>query len=593
MQRYKYVIGVVLFLLVTIIIYNITLPFPVRDGDIKEGYVDLVTHNLDKEGVMKLNGSWLFYHNAFVSYDEIISDDSAYVPELIYVPSDWNEQVINGAPVGSYAYGTYRLNIEVDPVSDKVLGLIVYDVLSAYQLFWNGELVAESGQISTDQEGAIGNILPKTIYIPVHQKDNTLTMYVSNYLQDAGGLWGEVYVGSAEDIHFMKLSSVALQMFFIGALLMMAFYHVVLFLLSRENKTSLVYGLFMLLLCMRELLVGERLFNHIFPGISFELRVSLEYITFYLSGMFFCAFLYYLYIDIFSKWIMKLIVTIMMTFTLITVFTPVSFFSKTLNIFQLIVIFISIYLLYVVVRGFSFENEGSDLILAGSIIVMAAVINDILYTERMIDTGYFVSAGVLFLAFCQSIVLAIINTKTHMQAIDYAKRNVVLTKMAKTDGLTGLYNHSTIYRALAEEVHHALTTQSSLTVAMLDIDYFKNVNDQYGHKVGDIVLKEVSDLIGACIRDDDVLGRYGGEEFMLILPRTTIDIAERVLERIRETVEAYPFNNGQVQITISIGAVSVTKNMPFTALVETADTMLYKAKNTGRNRVCTPLANKK
>ena len=119
---------------------------------------------------------------------------------------------------------------------------------------------------------------------------------------------------------------------------------------------------------------------------------------------------------------------------------------------------------------------------------------------------------------------------------------------------------------------------------MLDIDHFKKVNDNYGHNIGDIVLKTTADITGDLIRKVDIFARYGGEEFMILSPETGIEEALVIVERIRGAVETHSYTAG-VRITISAGVAEWSGEESELALIKKADEMLYIAKNMGRNRV--------
>ncbi len=178
--------------------------------------------------------------------------------------------------------------------------------------------------------------------------------------------------------------------------------------------------------------------------------------------------------------------------------------------------------------------------------------------------------------------------------------NGILTKVAVTDGLTGLFNHNHMKKTLEYEWHRAKRFDQELAVLMLDIDYFKKVNDTYGHGCGDIILQEMAELFRKRIRYTDTLGlnydkqdtmvaRYGGEEMVAILPDTSIFGATAVAEELRKTVENAVFICGEkkVRITISVG-VSVNSgqnDVGWQDILERADAALYIAKESGRNKV--------
>jgi len=171
--------------------------------------------------------------------------------------------------------------------------------------------------------------------------------------------------------------------------------------------------------------------------------------------------------------------------------------------------------------------------------------------------------------------------------------NVHYNKMynlATRDDMTGSLNKKAIIEMLKEEFNRSQGHALSMSLLFFDIDHFKKVNDTFGHLAGDYILKETCSLImNKMIRQEDALGRYGGEEFVLVLRETPLQIAVDVAERLRTTIEKHPYahDGKDIPITISIGVVtmdSTTKNSE--DMIALADKALFDAKEQGRNRVC-------
>ena len=163
-----------------------------------------------------------------------------------------------------------------------------------------------------------------------------------------------------------------------------------------------------------------------------------------------------------------------------------------------------------------------------------------------------------------------------------------LSVKAATDGLTGLYNHDYFQSMLSQEILQSQRQQRNLSLIMIDIDHFKSFNDEWGHQVGDMVLKHVANLVKQTCRKSDIVARYGGEELSVILPETTFDLAMVVADRIRSRIENSPIDHegGKLGVTASLG-VSYLHDEVRTAdlLVKKADEALYSSKEHGRNRV--------
>lgn len=157
-----------------------------------------------------------------------------------------------------------------------------------------------------------------------------------------------------------------------------------------------------------------------------------------------------------------------------------------------------------------------------------------------------------------------------------------------TDSLTGLYNRRLFEDCLEREFLRAKRYKNNMSFAIIDIDFFKKVNDTYGHTTGDYILKEVAYLILQTFRKTDLVFRYGGEEFTVVITETPLEKAVIPLERLRKLIEEHVFrHNGiQINITISIGVSEVYENTDSVhKLFEDADRALYKAKENGRNRI--------
>jgi two-component system cell cycle response regulator len=166
--------------------------------------------------------------------------------------------------------------------------------------------------------------------------------------------------------------------------------------------------------------------------------------------------------------------------------------------------------------------------------------------------------------------------------------NEKLEKLATVDSLTGLYNRRAVLSRLRELISLANRYKEDFSLIMLDIDHFKNVNDRYGHLAGDEVLEEIATLVRRKVRDTDIVGRYGGDEFIIILPKTALASSWVVAERLRSTVEKAEMKDSAGSVfcvTVSQGLAGWERGEDATSLISRADEALYKAKAKGRNRV--------
>ncbi|HNR88489.1 MAG TPA: diguanylate cyclase [Spirochaetota bacterium] len=167
---------------------------------------------------------------------------------------------------------------------------------------------------------------------------------------------------------------------------------------------------------------------------------------------------------------------------------------------------------------------------------------------------------------------------------DLLNNNRRLENLAVTDSLTGLYNHNVIIDRLEGEVNMAHRYQTPLSVIMFDVDHFKRINDTYGHLIGDEVLVRISSVMRNRLRRVDVSGRYGGEEFLVILPHTEMKNGYFIADKLRKAVKDQQWSRSGLEVTISGGIAEFSDENP-RDLIEKADRLLYKAKEHGRNRI--------
>jgi len=167
-------------------------------------------------------------------------------------------------------------------------------------------------------------------------------------------------------------------------------------------------------------------------------------------------------------------------------------------------------------------------------------------------------------------------------------KNEELNQLLITDGLTKLYTRGYLMKKIREEKIRHKRYKASFSLIMCDIDHFKKVNDTYGHDAGDLILKGVSRLMEDASREQDNVARWGGEEFMILLPETTLEeayiVADRMLKALREKV--YTYEDQEISVTMSFGLATYEPKESIDDLIKRVDEKLYEAKESGRDRIC-------
>jgi diguanylate cyclase (GGDEF)-like protein len=178
-------------------------------------------------------------------------------------------------------------------------------------------------------------------------------------------------------------------------------------------------------------------------------------------------------------------------------------------------------------------------------------------------------------------VRSLLRLRGRFEALAIKQRE--LEQLSRTDGLTGLLNHKSIKERISEEFRRAQRHGDALGLLMVDLDHFKALNDRRGHPFGDRVLKMVSDVLAESVRETDLCGRYGGEEFAVVLPRTSLNGALTVAERIRSSIELSDFEGERMTLSVGVAGFPGSASSP-DLLLRAADEALYTSKREGRNR---------
>ncbi|MGE5403614.1 MAG: GGDEF domain-containing protein [Candidatus Saccharibacteria bacterium] len=206
-------------------------------------------------------------------------------------------------------------------------------------------------------------------------------------------------------------------------------------------------------------------------------------------------------------------------------------------------------------------------------------------TDRFVRYIDVITSFLFTIALTVALFIVYLNNyeNERLRVVEYSK---ILEEMATTDGLTRLYNHAHIHHILENRIHEAVRYGLKLSVIMMDLDHFKDVNDTYGHEFGNTVLFQVAQTLKGSVRTCDLVGRYGGEEFMIICPETGADGATILADRLREKIGSLNIGD-KVNITISGGVAELEPESERAAvhLIKQADDALYSAKNQGRNQI--------
>ncbi|MEN6386823.1 MAG: sensor domain-containing diguanylate cyclase [Phycisphaerales bacterium] len=229
------------------------------------------------------------------------------------------------------------------------------------------------------------------------------------------------------------------------------------------------------------------------------------------------------------------------------------------------------------------------------------------YNDRFSE-NYCTPTCIIAPLICNNRVVGVLNLADKVNAEEFSREDIAVVELfrfligssigninmyetsqvqARTDGLTGLVNHKTFYEQLEKELRRCQRYGGHVSTIMIDIDNFKTINDTFGHRAGDAAIKKISLKIASCVRKIDIAARYGGDEFAVILPNTTIEEAKTLAQRMVKEVSCGPimWEGNKIQLSISVGVGQYDSKFTPDEIAHCSDTALYAAKQAGKNTV--------
>lgn len=557
------------------------------------GLLDLT--DCSEEKIRHLDGEWLFI------------TENKTDPNLLRVPGNWRE--ITGTPNSS---GEYILRIKLpETASGKIGGLIIPELSQALEVRVNNRIVFSSGNMETGTADFTRNLIPF-----IMESEILISIKLKNSHFRNGGLFYVPLFGDFEQLKRHRETKFFIEALIMGGFLMVAIYHLMLFAWRYQNTSALYLGIAALLMIFRGLTTGENPIAILFPGFPWILDYRIEYISAYLTAV---ALLHFLDMTFpfrhrFVQSAISAVSGCIFAFSLITLVLPAAYISKTIYVLQGCMLSCFLLGLAIIIHAYKERKPASKLFFWGGVISILLFFADcayyLLFPIGILNSGL---SGMLIFLLVQTLVLSRIHGNaflraerlTHTLEDEVSKRTADLeetnrsleeeitqrkrieerlTVLSTTDPLTGAANRNKM-DALLEQNHKIfIRYKTGYGLIMFDVDHFKRVNDQYGHDVGDLVLKRIVTITNDAIRKCDVLARWGGEEFLTLMPTLEIEGTISAAERIRLALEKEKHPEVGL-VTASFGAGVPRENETMKDLLARLDGYLYKAKREGRNRV--------
>ncbi len=407
-----------------------------------------------------LDGEWDFYPNVLLTPLEVNQLSSTQTMES---PGLWKS-----IPQGnSIRFATYRLRL-INHQLPAVFSIRNHQIYSAFTLYLNGEKVLANGAVSSTKEMEVPGYHPRTV--SVHSNADTLdfVLQISNHHFRDGGIAESLVIGEAESLMRKNLGSAGFYFFLLGSLLIMAIYYLSLFVVLKKEQSSLYFSIFIFISILRILVTGQKILFFIFPSLSWEVMLRLEYSSFYIAPIFFILFFNAIYREEVKIYVVNMVMAISGVFTLLAIFTPVNFFTNTLLFYQIYLTLLGIALISWLIKALQHKKEGAEVLLLGIVILFITLLHDMAFVYGHIRGVELFPAGIFILILCQSYVLTIkfadINKENQAlwEELDFKNQNLEQLVKKRTMELEKQKDLLQITNTELEQQKHTMQNQSRI-----------------------------------------------------------------------------------------------------------------------------------
>ena len=560
--------GILLFSLI-----SISLPQKSVSG--REGTINLRSWNFSEDKLVSLEGSWQIVKSAFILPGNFQDFSSGRNGEYIKIP----DNILDVS--GKYGYCTLRFRI-ILPDDSESYGFRVSEILSASKIWINGEYKGEIGKVSETPENSLPQY--KILYLYDTPKEGSLdiVIHTSNYEIPYPRIMGITF-GRAQDIKEFAVKNLIVIAAKIGMLIFLIVTTLIMISLKNFGKHGYSYIFLCLFSLIRLCVLNERIVLYFFPDIGYEVISKIASITYYL-WLAFLARLFRNRSDDFSNKVYLTVFSMSVMISFVAFITPSVIYDRLGYLGQGAGVFLLMYILYYLSKKIITGEMTYVILLVGMLLLGISTINDILLNNRVVETIYFADNGMIIFLLIE-MYYEFKSKFIKLNRLEFlAEENLRIKEISVKDSLTGAYNRRFLDEFLRVSLKRFIEEGRRFSVIFIDIDKFKFINDKYGHTVGDLVLVDIVSLIKENIDKEDVLGRYGGEEFVVIIPDSKESVAIHKAEKIRIAVKNKIWDHGDFNLTVSLGVYENSKR-DLNEVYSHVDNLMYIAKRSGRNKV--------
>ncbi|MFT4810520.1 MAG: diguanylate cyclase (GGDEF)-like protein [Paraglaciecola sp.] len=594
------------------LIYHFSMALQPTTKQAYDGQVTIQSSDFSSRKTLALVGDWSFFWQQLLEPDQL--QGSIKKSTFIKGRGGWQSSTYN-QDYDAIGFATYHLDVALEKDANN-LAIRIPQIESAYRLYIDTEFMASGGLVTDTEPTGTPGFNTAIVRIPDGLNTFSITIQVSNYHSSWGGLWAPIVLGDADSLHTLQRDKVALSLFIMGALLITAIHSLIQFFLRPTDNIPLVFACLCLLFFLREFTVDHMSFALSALAGGFVLITKLNFLSFYAGIPTALYFFHLSYNQEFHRKFCCFIYVVSIVFSAFVLFFPTRYFGIPLVLFEVFAVIVMLYMLQRIWVATTNKQRDAGVMLIGSLIAFSFAVNDILNVSGVITTGRFFSLGIIGFIMSQSFVTnnrfnqlsnhnetltdklkehnadlelmsELLETKVEQRTRQLKLANIELKALANNDSLTNTFNRHGLQQYIQVAFESYRRSQNLFCIVLIDYDHFKDINDIYGHDVGDHVLLMGADLIKSGMREQDKLARWGGEEFLILLPNTDLQGALAIANKLKDAISAEPIGHPVgVNVSVTGGVALINHNDTFETLFKRADDALYQGKQNGRNQIC-------
>lgn len=377
-----------------------------QEYEAKEGVLNLKNWNPETDKAIELSGEWKIFWEQFLSSEDIQSNNYKHYKH-INQPGTWNRFNYHGRKLPAHGYATLYLLIVLPDSYPEELSIHTGVANTAYNFYVNDILLYQQGKIGKSKKEMTPKRNPGIIRFKTESDSIHIIMQISNYYDHSGGAWSSFFIGSEEQIAKRRYGLLFFDLFLIGAIFIIALYHLGLYFTRRKEYSALFFSIFAFLILIRIFVTGESFLLYLFPETSWKLIVHTEYLSFFISPLFFLLFIKQILFEDIPRMFVKIVIIVSLIFELIVIFLPVNYFTTTLRAFQIFTVTIGLIAFYYMVKAAILNRKGARILLIGFLVFFTTVIHDILYSAQLITSIFLSPFGMFIFIFSQAYLLSV------------------------------------------------------------------------------------------------------------------------------------------------------------------------------------------